>query len=151
MATKLKGKDCKVTLGSDKVTGLGDWSISGVTADQIEITEFGDEWKHYVYSLKDGGTVSFSGFFHADDITGQQKLIEANLYNSGLTTLKFYINDTSYFTPNQTTGYFSPNLTTGAPTELGNVCITSYDVKAEKAGLVQVTFQGKVSGCMVLI
>lgn len=145
------GKDAKVALGSATVAEMGTWSIDGIQTDEFDASAFGDEWKQYEYGMKDGGTVSFNGHYDPADTTGQRALMQANLYNSALTDLKLFINDTSYFVPNQTTGYFSPSLTTGAPTVPSNVKITSLSIGADKSGLETITFSGKVSGLMVLV
>ena len=145
------GKDAKVALGSNVVTEMGTWSINGIQTEEFDASAFGDTWKEFEYGMKDGGSVSFNGHYDPDDTTGQQALQQANLYNSALTNLRLYIDNTSYFEPCQTTGYFSPNLTTGAPTQLSNVKITTLDISADKSGIETVNFGGKVSGVMVLV
>ena len=111
------GKDGKVALGSETVVGMGTWTIDGIETEEFDASEFGDTWKQFEYGMKDGGSVSFNGHYDPADTTGQQALQQANLYNSALTNLRLYVDNTSYFEPCQTTGYFSPALTTGAPTE----------------------------------
>lgn len=149
--SKRIGNKCKVMLGSNTVVGMGTWTLNGITADKIEVTAFGDNWKSYMFGLKDGGEISFDGFYDPDDSTGQDALRLANLYNSNLTSLRLYIDNTSYFVPCQTTGYFSPTVTTGAPTRSSYVNITSYDVKADKSNVAQCSFKATVSGLMVLV
>ena len=144
------GKDAKVALGSATITEMGTWSLNGITTDEFDASAFGDTWKEFEYGMKDGGTVSFNGHYDPDDTTGQQALQQANLYNSALTNLRIYIDNTSYFAPCSVTGYFSPNLTTGAPTQLSNIKITSLDISADKSGIETISFSGKVSGVMVL-
>jgi len=150
MAKKV-GKDAAVKLATNTVVGMGTWTLDGITTDQIETSAFGDEWKTYLYGMKDGGTVSFNGHFDPADTTGQEMLAQANLYGSALTTLRFYIDNTSYYIPNQSTGYFSPTLTTGADTVLSSVAITGFNVSFDKSGVGAISFTGKVSGVMVLV
>ena len=145
------GKDCAVKLGTSTVVGMGDWSITGITADQMDSSAMGDNWKTFEFGMKDGGTISFSGIADPADTTGQETLQLANLANTDFTTLRLYIDDTSYYVPCQTTGYFSPTNTTGIDTVLSHVNVTSYDITADKADLVKVSFTAKVSGCMVLV
>jgi len=145
------GKDCSVKLATASVVGMGTWALSGITADMMDASDFGDNWKSFEFGMKDGGTITFSGLLDASDTTGQQALMYANNENTVLTTLRLYINNTSYFAPCQTTGYFSPTTTTGADTQVSNVNITSLDIGAEKASLCTVSFTAKVSGSMVLI
>lgn len=149
--SKKVGKDAKVALGSDTVVAMGNWSLNGITVDEFDASAFTDTWKQYMYGMKDGGSVTFSGHYDPDDTTGQQALQQANLYNSSLTNLRFYIDNTSYFEPCQTTGYFSPNLTTGAPTKLSSVTVTAFNVNMDSSGIGAIDFTAKVSGVMVLV
>ena len=145
------GKNCKVALGTYQVLGLGTWSINGISSEQFDNSEFGDNWKTYLFGMKDGGNVSVSGLFKPADETGQEELRLANLENTDISNLRLYVDNTSYFEPCQTTGYFSPFNTTGADTQLSYVNVTSYNAKADKSGLLQTDFTCKVSGCMVLV
>ena len=151
MSSKIVGKDCKVTLGAYQVLGLGTWSMDGITTDEFESTEFGDEWKTYEYGAKDGGTITFNGLRVLGDTTGQDALLAAQLYNSTLTNLFLFDGATSHWEPCQTTGYWSPALTTGAPTQLGSVRITQISINNDKSALGQISFTGKVSGPMVFV
>lgn len=150
MAYKI-GKDGSVKLGSATIVGMGTWTMDGVTTDQVDTSAFGDTWKTFEYGQKDGGTISFNGHGDPADTTGQQALLQANLYASDLTNLRFYVDNTSYFEPCQTTGYFSPTLTTGAPTKLSTLCITAYNASLDKAGVMAISFTAKVSGCMAFV
>ena len=151
MAVKA-GYLASVTLGTSTIVAMGTWSLSGITADQMESSSFGDNWKTYEFGMKDGGTISFDGFLDPADTTGQQALMKANLDNTDLTSLRLYVDNTSYYEPCQTTSYFAPgSLSTGQDTVYSYVNITSYDIGMDKAGLGTVSFTGKVSGVMVLI
>jgi len=145
------GKDGKVTLGSEVVVGMGTFSLDGVTVEEFDASAFGDSWKSFQYGMKDGGTVSFNGHYTPSDVTGQQKLLQANMYNSALTNLWFYVNSVSYFTPSQTTSYFSPMNTSTANGKLSSITITSFNIGLDKSGLGTISFTGKVSGLMVLV
>ena len=145
------GKDCKVTIGTDTVVGMGTWSISGVTADQMDTSAFNDNWKTFEFGMKDGGTIEFSGLGDPADVTGQEVLELANLNNTDMTTLRLYVDDTSYYEPCQTTGYYSPTSDSGNDTILSWVNIVSYSINADKAGMLQKSFSAKVSGNMVLV
>ena len=150
MAKKV-GKDAKVSLGTDTVVAMGTWALNGIQVDKFDVSAFGDNWKQYEYGMKDGGQLTFNGHYDPADTTGQQALQQANLYNSDLTNLRFYIDNTSYFEPCQSTGYFSPNLTTGADTKLSHVNITAFNINMDKAGVGAIDFTADVSGCMVLV
>jgi hypothetical protein len=150
MAGKV-GYICSVKLGSNTVKLIGAWSLDGIAADQIDTSAFTDNWKTFEFGMKDGGTISFSGLYDPTDADGQQALMNANLENTDLTTLKLYVDSTSYFEPCQTTGYFSPTTTQNASTKLSNVNITGFNVAADKADVIKVDFTAKVSGVMVLV
>ena len=59
----IAGVNTMVTLGRRKVLGIGTWRFGGVTTDMIEVSELCGEWKTYLCGLKDGGTVSFDGYY----------------------------------------------------------------------------------------
>jgi len=151
MAVKV-GHLGKVTLGASTIVAMGTWSISGITADQMESSSFGDNWKSYEFGMKDGGQISFNGFLDPSDTTGQQALQAANMDNTDLTSLRLYVDNTSYYVPSQSTQYFAPGtLSTGQDGKVSLVNITSYDISMDKAGLATVSFTGKVTGLMVLV
>jgi hypothetical protein len=139
MSVKL-GRWGKVTVGSNTVAALGNWSIEGIAVDQIETSAFGSVWKTFEAGMLDGGTLSFSGNFDPDDTSGQLLLQEANLNATHLTSMRFYVDSTSYFEADQTS--VSPK---------SYVVITSWNVSTDKSGVAQTTFSGKVSGRMRLI
>lgn len=146
------GKDGKVTLGANTIVGMGTWTLDGITIEEFDASAFNDDWKTYEYGMKDGGTISFNGHYTPTDTTGQLALQLANLYNSKLTNVRLWINDTSYFEPCASTGYFAPGAySTGMPTVLSSVAITTYNVGMDKSGLGTISFTGKVSGLMVMV
>ena len=150
MAKKV-GYLCSVKLGTAKVVGMGTWALNGITADQLETTEFTDNWKTFEFGTKDGGTITFSGLHDPADTTGQQALMYMNLANTDVTDLRLYVDSTSYYIPCSSTGYWSPTTTQNADTILSYANITTWNVRADKAGMVEIDFTAKVSGCMVLI
>lgn len=142
----------KVTLGASTIIGMGTWSLSSITADQIESSAFGDNWKSYEFGMKDGGQITFNGNLDPADTTGQYALQIANISNTDLTSLRLYVDSTSYYEPCQTTGYFAPGaFSTGYSTVKSLVNITSFDISMDKSGLASISFTGKVSGVMVLV
>ena len=152
MTTAIAGYLGKVTLGTTTVVGMGTWSIGGITTEEFDASAFGSNWKEYVYGMKDGGTISFNGYYDPTDYTGQNVLLLAQLGNTALTSLRFYYNSVSYFEACQSTGWFAPNTwSTGQDTILSSVRITSVSIDTDKSGLAKISFQGKVSGCMVKV
>jgi len=140
------GKDTSVRMTKQKVLGMGTWSITGITVDLLEDTEFGDEWRTYLCGLKDGGEVSFSGYLDPA-CTSQNYLRSAMAYCSQLRHLRFYINEPSAAGG---TTYYEPD-STGLPTGYSYVLITAWDINADKNGLVACSFTGKICGQMVKV
>lgn len=128
----------KVSLGTSTVVGIGTWTIPGTTADVLEDTEFGDNYKTYQIGLLDSGEVSFNGLYDPADTTGQGALRTANQAGTALTSLRFYIDNTSYWTP-----------TTTNP--VSSILITAWEIGLDKSGLGTASFTGKVSGKLELI
>ncbi len=60
------GKDCAVKLGTNLIIGIGTWEINGITADQMDASAMGDNWKKFEFGMKDGGTITFSGLADPD-------------------------------------------------------------------------------------
>jgi hypothetical protein len=144
------GKNGKVALGSTTIVGMGTWSLGGITTDEFDASAFGDNWKQYAYGMKDGGTISFNGHYDPTDTNGQEALRVAQNNNDALTSMRLYINNTSYFEPCQTTGFFAPGaLSVSQDTLPSSIRITSVDIGLDKGGLGTISFQAKVSGCMV--
>lgn len=140
-----------IKYGGNSLVGMGTFSISGVSADQMDTTAFGSNWKTFAFGIKDGGTISLSGLFDPDDANGQVALMAANIANTDITNLKLYIDNTSYLVPCQTTGYFSPGLTSNQDTIPSWVNVTSYSINADKADIIKIDFSFKISGVMVLV
>jgi len=135
MASQL-GKNAKVTVGDgdSTVSLIGTWSLSGMSQDQLEETAFGDTYKKYKMGLLDGGTISFNGLFDPSDTTGQDVLRTANENGTLLTSIKFWLNANSYYTPAYTS-------ITGS-----GVYVTSWEIGADKSALMTASFQVKVTG-----
>lgn len=138
VATTLVGKDAKVSLGANKVLGMGTWKMSGVKTDLLESTEFGDDWKTFKVGLKDGGDITFSGLYDKTDTSGQVALRTANENNTQITDIRFYVDSTSYYTP-----------TTTNP--LSYCYVTGYSIGADKSSLIPTDFSLKLSGKLELL
>jgi hypothetical protein len=137
MATKV-GKSCKVTIGANKVLGVGTFNLPGADSDLLDDSEFGDDWKQYKIGMKDGGEITFNGLYDPADTTGQDYLRSANLNDTQVTDIRFYVDANSYWIP-KTTGPAS------------YVLVTGWEVSAEMNGMVQCSFTCKVSGAMELL
>jgi len=143
------GKDCKVTIGSDaSIVGCGTWAFSGGSYAELDDTDFGDDDTMILRGIRTGGTVTFSGSYKKDDTTGQDKVRDAYWLKSDLTTLKFWVDDTSYYASNSTTGAGG-----GLPAEtmISHIKILSEpNISVDKAGLGTIDFEGKIEGAMRL-
>lgn len=126
----------KVANLSNKILGIGTWAINGITVDMLEDTEFGDTWKTYLLGLKDGGTVSFNGYYDPETSSYQSTIRDALENGTHLTDLRFYVDNSSYWRPNST----------GTPSSY--ILVTGWDISADKSGLIQCSFSGKVCGKM---
>lgn len=133
-------KDGAVKIGTYNVSEMGTWQISGMTNDMLEHSEFGDEEKEFEFGMTDYGSISFNGFFDMADTTGQKLLESAFINKSKFTNaLKFYIDNTSYYTVDVTNNSASAFL------------MQSISVGFDKSGIGTITFQAKVSGRLVLV
>jgi len=142
------GRDAKVTIGAHTILGLGTWTISGGAFAELDDTAFGDDSEQILRGLRSGGEVTFSGNYKKDDVTGQDMIKMAYWMKSDLTTLRFYVDDTSFYATNSTTGAGG-----GLPaeTEVSHIKIFSEPtVSVDKGGLATIEFTGKIIGAMRL-
>jgi len=148
MASK-PGRACKVTLGANNILGMGTWEIGGGSVEELDTTEFGNDYQEISLGIITGGSASFNGIYKKSDTQGQD-LIRAAFYNkSDITTLRFYIDSVSYFTPNSTTAA-GGGLPAESQISYINI-ISEPTISADKGGLVTISFTGKVSGVMRFI
>jgi len=150
MANESKpGHKGKVTLGSNNILCMGTWSWPGMSIEELDDTEFGDDYTEFLWGLITSGTVSFSGHYKKDDTQGQDMLRTAFIAKSDLTDIRFYVDSVSYYTPNSTTAA-GGGLPAASPVSYIN--ITSMGVEFDKGGsLGKVNFEGRISGAMRLI
>ena len=150
MANESKvGRYAKVTLGANLILGLGTWSITGGNFAELDDTAFGDESMQTLRGLRTGGEVAFSGNYKADDTQGQDQIKLAYWSKSDLTDIRFYVDDTSYYTPNSTTaaGGGLP-----AETDISHIKIyTEPTITMDMGDLAKTEFTGKIEGAMRLI
>ena len=142
------GKDCKVTLGATNVLGMGTWALPGLTSTELDDTEFGDQYRQFVFGVRDSGTCTFSGLYKKDDTTGQDELRSAQLNDTEITDIRFYVDSVSYYTPNSTTAAGG-----GLPAEspVSHVNVTGVNISAAMGDLMKIDFTCRISGVMRLI
>lgn len=134
----LAGRNAAVKLGSTTVVGVGSWELNGVATDLVEVSAFGDSLKQYMLGMQDGGTITFSGTYDPADSTGQTQLRTYNEDGTEVTSIRFYIDANSYWTP-----------TTTNPASY--VLITDWSITASQADSLRMSFTAKVSGKLELI
>ena len=143
------GHESKVSIGANQVVGLGVWGFSGGSYAELDDTDFGDDDNRTLRGIRTGGAVSFSGRYKKDDTTGQDKIRDAFWLKSDLTDLRFFVDDTSYYTPNSTTAA-GGGLPAG--TMVSHIKIlTEPNINIDQTALATIEFEGKIEGAMRLI
>jgi hypothetical protein len=150
-ATAINGKNAKVTLGANKVLGIGEWKYTAPQAEQLEQSEFEDQVATYDLGIKKGGQITFSGLADITDTTGQDVLLLAHHQGTRVTNIRFYFNQTNYLIPNSTAGYFDSGHTTGYNTPVSSVLISSYNIGQAKNGFAPIDFSCLVDGLLVRV
>jgi hypothetical protein len=136
-AVTLSGAFQKITLGAtSKICGAGKYSISGVTRQTVDVSEFGVDCAIFEFGGSDAGTISLTDVAY-DPTCAEQNWLLAAVQNAtkmapGVTSgIRFWINSTSYL---------------GIATS-GNILLTSAGkVEADRNGVAKTSFEGKVSG-----
>jgi len=135
MAT-LSGRNASVKLGTNLVSERTDWDINP-TRDEIDTTVFGSTWgKSDVGMGHWNGNAN--GFYDPAD-TYQDQLIDAFYAGTLVTNIRFYVNNTSYWTPDITSA-------SGAGCR-----ITSLPIKHDKGGVASISFAFSGSGPITFV
>jgi hypothetical protein len=142
MAVKV-GKNASVKIGTSVVAEMGTWSLDGITNELLDATAFGDEYKEYALGVGDWGGISFNGSFDMTDTNGQLLLDSAHKNKTVLNTIRFYIDNTSYYTPNITTA--------GGGLASAGVLMQTIAISFDKSGIGTISFSAKCTGPMILI
>jgi hypothetical protein len=140
MGNPLVAYNAKVAIGGTKINGLGTFTLSLGTTEDIDTTQFGDTYREYQDGLKEGGDFSYDGWLDIADTNGQIAIMNAQRDNTSLTDLRFYVNASSYWAPNKT-GNQSDSYC-----KIRNVSMT-----ADQGDAVRVSMSGRVSGRMTLV
>ena len=137
MGSPLMGRNASVKIGTNLIKNLGKWSVN-IQMDNIDVTAFGSVWKKEMPGFQ-GWSGSVEGYFDPADTTGQKALVDAGLAATKLTDLRFYLDNTSYYTPDVT-----------GDAEAG-AFITGVQISHDKAGVAQVTFNVSGFGGLILV
>ena len=153
MAASKIGRNCKVTMivgGSENVLGMGTWEIGGMSAAVVNASAFGDSWEESELGIFSGGTISFSGLYKKDDVTGQDAVRNAFYRRVDLTDIRFYVDSVSYYRPNDSTAVGLYGVSTGSPIGYVNIT-TAPTISADQSDFVKISFSGIYhTGPMVL-
>ena len=144
----ISGKNCKVTIGTDIILGIGNFTISGGAFAEEDDTAYGDKSVKVLRGLRSGSTVKFAGKLKSDDTTGQIAITDAYWEETNLTDLRFYIGADTWYAPND-------SLLEGgglpAGIEISHIKIMEEpSISNDVADLVKIEFSGKVEGAMRL-
>jgi len=119
--------------------------------DRLDDTVMGDKCGRYLPDIVEGGQITFSGQYKKDDTTGQDALRSYKLNRASIADIRFYVDETSYYTPNSTTGA-GGGVPAGFP--VSAVYVTegpSPDFSGPKGNLGKMSFSVAVDGVMRLI
>jgi len=153
MAASKIGRNCKVTMvigGAASVLGMGTWEIGGMSAAVVNASAFGDSWEESELGIFSGGTISFSGLYKKDDVTGQNAVRNAFYLRTNLTDIRFYVDSVSYYRPNDSTAVGLNGVSTGSPIGYVNIT-TAPTISADQGDFLKISFSGIYhTGPMVL-
>ena len=136
MGNPLMGRYASVKLGSDLIANLTNWSID-INMDDIDVTAFGSVWGKSMPGFQ-RWTGSAEGYYDPADTNGQAELQNDALNATKITDIRFYIDSTSYWTPDVTN---DPDA---------GCYINTVSIKHDKAGVAAVTYSILGYGPLVL-
>ena len=95
----IAGKNGKVCLGTNKIIGIKNWSLS-LNVSTLETTALGEDWKSYILGLKEW-TATSDGDYAVTSHDGKID-IQGGLQTAYLTgtpvVLRLYVDETHYYT-----------------------------------------------------
>ena len=100
MTTK-NGRNATVKYGTYTIAELASWSLD-LSNDEIDTSAFGSTWKKSDVGMR-GWSLSVSGHWDPTDSTGQAMIEAAWAAGSLISTIKMYVDTSSYWVPDVTT------------------------------------------------
>jgi len=100
MTTK-NGRNATVKYGTYTVAELASWSLD-LSNDEIDTSAFGSTWKKSDVGMR-GWSLAVSGHWDPTDSTGQSMIEAAWAAGSLISTIKMYVDTSSYWVPDVTT------------------------------------------------
>jgi hypothetical protein len=137
MADPLNGRYASIKKGSVLVQNMGKWALA-IKMAEIDVSVFGSVWGKKIPGMQDW-TGTIDGFYDPADTIGQKLLHDAALAATKLTDIRFYIDSTSYWTPD-----ISGESGAGA-------YITSINVGHDKAGVASISMSVVGYGKIALV
>ena len=137
MGDPLMGRYASVKLGSNLVANLTNWSID-INMDDIDVTAFGSVWGKSMPGFQ-RWTGTAEGHYDPADTNGQAVLQDDALSATKITDIRFYIDSTSYWTPDVTND-----------SDAG-CYINTVSIRHDKAGVAAVTFNILGYGPLTLV
>lgn len=125
------GRESKITIGTETVARMTSFNLTE-NNEMLDVTSFGDTHMKYERGFQ-SWTASISGHIDLDD-TEQQTLRVAAREGTKLTTIRFYVDSTSYY-----------SIDTVSDSEAG-CFIASFSVSDEHTGVVSFTMEVTGSG-----
>jgi len=125
MPDPLMGRYASIKLGSTLVENLGRWTLD-IRMDEIDVSVFGTVWGKKIPGMQ-AWTATVEGFYDPADTDGQKVLHDAALAATKITTIRFYVDSTSYWAPDQ------------AGDSANGCYISGISVNHDKAGVAALT------------
>ena len=95
----IAGKKGKVAIGEGdavvKVESIKSWSLE-MSADQLDTTYLGDEWKSSMAGLKEWSASAEGDFDIITDVSGQKALQDAHLAGTSV-QVQLFVNETNFY------------------------------------------------------
>lgn len=135
MAT-LIGRNANVKIGSTAIAEMSSWDLE-ISADAIIEPVFGDTWAKVHGLGPTGWTATVAGLLDITDANGQTVLRNATISGTLITTIRFYVDATNYYTSASGNGY-GCYITSHAPAVAqGDVARVSYSIQG--SGPIELT------------
>jgi len=99
--TTYNGRNAKVTYGTYTIAELASWTLD-LSNDEIDTSAFGSTWKKSDVGMR-GWSLSVSGHYAPDDDDGQAKIEAQWAAGSLVSTIKIYVDASSYWAPDVAT------------------------------------------------
>ena len=99
--TTYNGRNALVKIGTDTVAEMASWSLD-LSNDEIDTSAFGSSWKKSDVGMR-GWSMSVSGHYDPSNTVGQGLVEAAWAAGSLISTIKMYVDSSSYWVPDVTT------------------------------------------------